>query len=69
MKERLNEKKRLNELERLPIQSNQSPSTINSSLTINYVTDASELEKTNETPNFISNSTTIDRFEEVDNNV
>jgi hypothetical protein len=69
MKERLNEKERLKELERQPIQSNYSPSTINSSLTINYVTDASELEKTNETPNFISNSTTIDRFEEVDNNV
>jgi len=62
-------KERLNELERQPIQSNQSPSTINPSPTINYVTDASELEKTNETPNFISNSTTIDRFEEVDNNV
>jgi len=68
MKERL-KKERLKELERQPIQSNYSPSTINSSLTINYVTDASELEKTNETPNFISNSTTIDRFEEVDNNV
>jgi len=64
-------KERLNELEcqSEPIQSNQLLSTINSSLTINYVTDVSELEKTNETPNFIGDSTAIDRFEEVDNNV